>query len=155
MSNGKVISTPVAKAVPFDNSTNGFTANETQTAIEEGTQNAANASRGPTICGFDGSASTGRWLEFFSNNPSNNNPFVLAEPAQLIALSVSASANSTGTVTVYKNGVSVQTISLTANRKNRVKDLAINFTDLDEISAQVTSGSITRPTLFLFIRTLP
>lgn len=146
---------PVASEVYFDNSTNGFTSQESQAAIEEAKQAAANASRGPTICGFDGTASVGRWLEFFSNNPSNNNPFILAEPAQLIAVSLSASANSTGTVTIYKNGVAVQTISLSASRVSRVKGLAINFTDLDGISAQVTSGSITRPVLFVFIRTLP
>lgn len=146
---------PVASEVPYDNSSSGLTADDTQGAIDEAYASAANASRGPTICGFDGTASSGRYLEFYANNPSNNNPFVVAEPVQLIALSISASSNSTGTVTVYKNGVSVTTLSLSAARTNRVKNLAINYTDLDEISASVTSGSISRPTLFLFLKTLP
>jgi hypothetical protein len=145
---------PVAGQVPFDNSTNGFTSENAQGAIEEASVLGGLASRGPTTCGFDGTGSSGRWLEFFSNNPSNNSPFIVAEPCQLIAVSLSASSNSTGTITIYKNGVSTQTITLTASRKNRVSSLAINFTDLDEISAQVTSGSIARPTLYMFIRTL-
>lgn len=145
---------PVAGQVPFDNDTNGFTSDNTQEAIEEAASLGGLASRGPTTCGFDGGGSTGRWLEFFTNNPSNNSPFIIAEPCQLIAVSVSSSSNSTGTITIYKNGSSVQTISLSASKKNRVNGLLINFTDLDEISAQVTSGSISRPTLFMFIRTL-
>lgn len=146
--------TPVADEIPFDNSTNGFTSDRTQPAIEEAKQLGAHASRGPTVCGFDGTASTGRWLEFFSNNPSNNNPFILAEPAQLIAVSISAAANSTGTATIFKNGISIQTISLSASRKQRISNLTQLFTDLDELSVEITSGSISRPTVFMFIRTL-
>lgn len=146
---------PVSKSVPFDNTTNGFVSTEAQSAIEEAKSVAASASRGPTTCGFDGNAGTGRWLEFYSNNPSNNNPFIVAEPAEIVSLSVSAAANSTGTVTIFRNGVSLQTISLSANRKARVKSLAHALTDLDELSVQITSGSISRPVVYLFIRTLP
>ena len=157
MSSNKHISiSPVSRSVPFDNTSNGFTATEVQSAIEEAYQAAANASRGPTIAGFDGTASTGRWLEFYANNPSDSNPFVLAEPAQLIALSiVTSAASATGTATIYKNGVSLQTISLAAQKKNAVNGLTHNFTTLDEISVQITSGSISRPNVYLFIRTLP
>lgn len=153
---GKKQKIQVSEETPFDNSTNGFTANEVQSAIEEAYQLGANASRGPTICGFDGTASSGRWLEFFANNPSNNSPFILAEDAELIALSVvTASGSSTGTVTIYKNGVSLTTISLTAQKKNAINGLTLSLLELDEISAQVTSGSISRPNLYMFIRTLP
>lgn len=150
----KPLITNVAKSIPFDNSTNGFTAQEAQGAIEESKAAAAATSRGPTVCGFDGTASTGRWLEFFSNNPSNNNPFIIAEPNQLIAISISASSNSTGTITIFKNGIALTTISLTASRKNSVNGLSFNLTSLDELSLRVTSGSIARPTVFMFIRTL-
>ncbi len=154
MSGPKISTTPVAKSVPFDNSTNGFTSKESQSAIEEAKQLASEVSRGPIICGFDGNGSTGRWLEFFSNNPSNNNPFIIAEPNQLIAISISASSNSTGTITIFKNGIALTTISLTASRKNSVNGLSFNLTSLDELSLRVTSGSIARPTVFMFIRTL-
>lgn len=146
----------VAESVPFDNDTNGFTSEDVQTAIEEAYALGANASRGPTICGFDGSASTGRWLEFYSNNPSNNSPFIIAEPSELIALSiVTANASATGTATIFKNGVALQTISLTAQKKNAVNGLAHLFATLDEISVQITAGSVSRPVVYIFIRTLP
>lgn len=147
---------PVSKSTPFDNSTNGFTAENAQTAIEEAYLTAANASRGPTIAAFDGNGSSGRWLEFYSNNPSNNNPFIIAENSQLIAVSiVTSAASATGTVTIYKNGVSVQTISLAAQKKNSINGLTTLLADLDELSVQVTSGSISRPQVYMFIRTLP
>lgn len=146
---------PVSRSIPFDNTTNGFTSTEAQSAIEEAKNTASDASRGPTLCGFDGNAATGRWLEFYANNPSNGNPFIIAEPVELVAVSVSASTNSTGVITIFKNGVSLQTISLSASRKNRIKGLLHSLTDLDELSVQVTSGSITKPVLYMFIRTLP
>jgi hypothetical protein len=43
---------------------------------------------------------------------------------------------------------------LSASRKNAISGLLIGFAPLDEISVQVTSGSITRPTVFMFIRTV-
>lgn len=151
-----ILATPVSRQIPFDNTSNGFTSTNAQSAIEEAKTTAANASRGPTICGFDGTAGTGRWLEFYSNNPSDANPFIIAEPAQLIALSlVTSSASTTGTVTVFKNGVALQTISLAAQKKNAISGLSHNLAVLDEISVRVTAGSISRPNVYLFIRTLP
>lgn len=152
---GPVSKSPVAISVPFDNSTNGFTASESQSAIEEAKTSGANASRGTTTCGLDTNASATRYLEFVTNNPSNNNPLIIPENSQLIAISISASANSTGTVTVFKNTVSVTTISLTAARKATSAGLTIAFSALDELSLAVTSGTINRPCVFLNIRTTP
>lgn len=132
----------------------GVTADEVQTALEQIYNLAKNASRGAIGCGFDGSASSGRWLEFFANNPSNNSPFVVPEPSILRAISASSTANSTCVITVFKNGVSVATLTFTAAQVARDKTLNISLTDLDEISIQVTSGSISRPTFFMFVQTL-
>lgn len=111
------------------------------------------SSRGGYICGFDGKATVGRWLEFYANNPSDQNPAVVAEPGRIRALSLSASANSTGTVTVFINGVAVETISLTASKTARKKTLNHGVTDLDLVSLQVTSGSISRPMVIVYIQT--
>lgn len=156
MRKSKVHVSPVAKSIPFDNDTNDFVSDDAQDAIEEARDVASSASRGPTVCGFDGNANVGRWLEFYSNNPSNNNPFIVAEASELVAVSiVTSSSSTTGTVTIYLNSSPIQTISLAAQKKNSIKGLAHLFTDLDELSVQVTSGSIQRPNIFMFIRTLP
>jgi hypothetical protein len=132
----------------------GVTADEVQTALEQIYNLAKNASRGAIGCGFDGNASTGRWLEFFANNPSNDSPFVVPEPGILRAISASSTSNATCVITVFKNGVSVATLSFSAAQAARDKTLNVSVTDLDEISVQVTSGSISRPTFFMFVQTL-
>lgn len=143
----------VASSVPISTIA-GVTADEVQTALEQIYNLAKNASRGAIGCGFDGTASTGRWLEFFANNPSNNSPFVVPEPSILRAISASSTSNATCVITVFKNGVSVATLNFSASQVARDKTLNISVTDLDEISIQVTSGSISRPTFFMFIQTL-
>lgn len=150
---GKVKISPVAGAIPISPIV-GVTAVEVQAALEEIYNLAKNASRGAIGCGFDGSASTGRWLEFFANNPSDNSPFVVPEPSILRAISASSTSNATCVITVFKNGVSVATLTFTAAQVARNKTLSVSLTDLDEISIQVTSGSISRPTFFMFIQTL-
>lgn len=135
----------------------GIVSTDTQSAIEEvksSASTAANASRGAVSCGFDGSASSGRYLEFFSNNPSNGSPYVIPEPGIIRAISASASSSSTGVVTLYKNAVSVATLTFTAAQSARDKTLNISVTDLDKLSVGVTSGTITRPTFFIFVQTL-
>ena len=57
---------------PFDDTTPVGTIigqTDVQNAIEYVYNLAKNASRGSTICGFDGTASVGRYLEFSANNP--------------------------------------------------------------------------------------
>jgi hypothetical protein len=156
MSSVPVYKSPVAGAVPFDNATNGFTSTETQGAIEEAFSSAADTSRGPTIAGFDGTGTSGRWLEFFQNNPSNNSPFIVAENSQLVAISiVTASATATGNFRVFKNGVLLQDLALTAQKKNAISGLSHSLPTLSEISVQITSGSISRPQIYLSIKVLP
>lgn len=145
----------VASSIFFDNATNGFTSDNVQSAIEEAYGDAANVSRGPTIAGFDGTGSSGRWLEFFQNNPSNTNPFILAEHAELVAISVvTSAATATGNFRIFKNGVALQNIALTAQKKNAVSGLSHDLPSLTELSVQITSGSVARPQIYLFIRTL-
>jgi len=144
----------VARSTPFDNSTNGFVSVETQSAIEEAKTTAANASRGFVSCGFDGNASSGRWLEFATNIASNLTPFIVPEPGVIRAISLGTNGNSTCTVTLFKNGIAITTLSTSASSANRNKTLNLSVTDLDKLSVQVTSGSCNRPMFYIFIQTL-
>jgi hypothetical protein len=56
--------------VEFDNATNGFVSDDVQTAIEEIKQYIVSKGRFSVTAGFDGNASTGRWLEFITNTAS-------------------------------------------------------------------------------------
>ncbi len=67
-------STQVASSTPFDNSTNGITATNTQTAIEEVNNKIINTSKAFTFAQYNGSAGAGRYLEFFSGIDSSVAP---------------------------------------------------------------------------------
>ena len=54
--------TPVAKATPFDNSTNGFTSTDVQAAIEELKNNATNSASPGFTYGRSGNLPSSTWL---------------------------------------------------------------------------------------------
>lgn len=99
-----VAQSQVAKSEPFDNSTNGFTATNTQEAIEE----ARNTATGLLVYAVsiirNGSMSNGDWLgkgELLSNTPS----YVAPRNLQFIGLSWgNASPNVDFDLEFYKNG---------------------------------------------------
>ena len=55
----------------------------------------------------------------------------------------------TFTITIYKNGSSVATISMAAEDEKMVQGLSVEFIAGDELSAEVTSGSVKDPVLEL------
>lgn len=68
----KHYASPVSRAVPFDNSTNGFTATEAQSAIEEAKQNAEGFPRAGIRSCYNSSVSANSWLgpsELLPNTP--------------------------------------------------------------------------------------
>jgi hypothetical protein len=133
---------------------NGFTSKTTQEAIEESKSSAVSKIRYMASCGFDGNASTGRYLEYNSNVDCKKAGFIIAQPSILRELSLSVESSATVTFTVYKwNGsveTSIATISLSSVRKNVVTGLNVPLISLDEIRIKCTSGSCSRPILFQF-----
>lgn len=95
--------------------------------------------------GFDGNASTGRWLESLTNIASNTTAHTIAGSKAIRALSVASSASATFTVTLFKNGSAIETISCSAQVRNSKLNLNITLVNLDYLSARVTSGSCSRP----------
>lgn len=109
------------------------------------------SSRGAIVCSHDGTASAGRWLSF-GGNPSNTSPYIQPEPGSLRAVSLSTQGASTVTIVLYKNGVSVATFNLVGSAALIDNTLSIPLDPSDTLSAQVTSGSAIRPSLFLFVQ---
>jgi hypothetical protein len=64
MKKGIFQTTEVAKSVPFDNSINGFTATDTQTAIEEAKQNSEGFPRAGLTLTANGTVTTGSWITY-------------------------------------------------------------------------------------------
>jgi len=145
--------TQTANVTPFDNSTNGFTSTDVQAAIEEARNNAQSKARYAISGGFDGNASVGRYLEFNSNVDSNQSGYVNANASWLKEISCVCSTSSTITFTIAKvGGTDLAACSLSASRKSRTTGLTVSVLSLDELSIRVTSGSCSRPIVWLFFQ---
>jgi hypothetical protein len=152
----KLLATDVAVDLTFNNLTNGWTATNVQEAIEEARNQAYGKGPYCVSCGFDGNASSGRYLEYQSNVDSNVVGFIVPKVSILTDMSLGVQANSTVTFSVYKwDGTTetlLTTISLAAARKGRVTGLSISLAVLDELRVKCTSGSCSRPIMFQLLR---
>lgn len=105
--------------------------------------------------GFDGNASTGRYLEFNSNVDSNVTGFTLPRNAVLKEISYGQSANSAVTWEVRRQTptpiTTLATVTLTSSeRKKTYTGLNINIAAEEELSVYCTAGSCSRPIIYLF-----
>lgn len=157
--------TPVALSTPFEPNRNpiwngsagpsGITSQNVQDAIEEVKSFAESTSRFVVSPGFDGTASSGRYLEFSSNVDSNLSGFVMPRAGLIKELSLAVVSNATTTIEIRKwNGVTetvLTSISLAAQRKNKVTGLNVVLAADDELRVRVLSGSSSRPVMFIFL----
>jgi hypothetical protein len=139
--------------VSFDNATNGFTSTEVQSAIEEAKNTALGKARFVVSAGFDGNASTGRYLEFNSNVDSNQSGYINANNAWIKEISCVCEGSSTITFKVAKVGGSdIATCQISSARKAITTGLTVSVSSLDELTVRVTAGSCAKPILWLFFQ---
>jgi hypothetical protein len=156
---------PVALSVPFqpnrnpdvNGGTSPIASSDTQNAIEEAYYDAIayadTVSRFSACCAFDGNGSSGRWLAWMQNNPSDANPMVMPRSGVITELSFSTNGTSTTTITLFKNAVTTgQTIATVAQATKTATGLSVAFAAGDRIAFQVTAGSSSRPSIFMFAR---
>lgn len=138
----KVFTTPVAKSVPFDNTSNGFTASEVQAAIEE-----IGASASPGFSwGRSASIGAGTWLLNESVPSNTTGRYVSISSPKITQIFTSNEDISTYTITIYEHeGNSVNltpltTLDVTASRGNSAS-VDITITQGRQLAVRVTSGS--------------
>lgn len=147
----KVYMTPVDKAIPFDPTGTSLVSENVRDAIIETLLNAG-SSRFAVIFGYNGNASSTRYLEMFQSVPSSTSPFVVAEIGEIVSLSISTKNTATLTATVYVNAVAITTISLAAAASGYISGLTEFLNPGDVISAAVTSGSGQDPILSVNVK---
>lgn len=116
--------------------------------------NAAN-DRYAAICNYNGNAGVGKYLEFYPGQSSDLSPYPIPEPSFLKTIVLTAVANSTGTISVYKSTDlvnAITTISL-ANSLYAKSTLALVLNTDDKLVTKVSSGSINKPAMTIFIQT--
>ena len=146
--------TQSAVQTPFDNSTNGFTSTEVQSAIEEAKNTAPGFSnRYVTIAGYGGQGKD-HYMEFFKGLDSNNNPFLIAEASMIVAFTfINNIAIPSGTMELYVNGVLKNSLILTS-LTHIVTGLSIPLVSGDKISIHQAGGSTQNPMCMTSIKTV-
>lgn len=100
---------PTADSIPFDNDTNGFTADNVQDAIEESENSAiGNLLEFPFVSSGN---TANKWLGYSNSAaPSNEIPLILPQAAELKGITFSNRDNDVDIdVEIYKNGTLVYT----------------------------------------------
>lgn len=149
-----------AWGTPFDPSdpdaiAAGIVSNTVQKAIIEVYNEAhGSSSRFNLFFGFDGTATTTRWLEQSKAIPSNNSPYIVAENSIIKTLSVSVDAITTATLGLYKNGVLLTSISLSGQKIKTIAGLNFSLIAGDQLSAKPTAGSFSKPAFNIGIQVL-
>lgn len=106
------------------------------------------------ICGYGASAGAGRFLDFISGNSSDVSPFVAIVPVTVVGMSMGGVGNSTCTISLFKNGDFVNSIaqlSTSGNNNQYTNTLNVPISQGDLISVQVTSGSINKPFVAIYL----
>lgn len=130
----------------------GYLADNVQEAIVE-TISKSGAARRPFGFYYDANANTGRWLEVSKGVASNTSPHVVAQNGTLRNIALAVSGTTTATITIYKNGVALDTIALNASATAVKSNLNYAVLAGDTLSAQVTAGTCTEPNLSVEVQT--
>jgi len=134
----------VASSTPYDPTGTNFTSTNIQEVISE-IVDSAGSSRYSIDFSYNGNAVATKYLQLFLANPSDGTPYITPETGTIKSMAIATPTNTTATVTVYKNGSSIDTITLTGASSNYKSGLNIPVAPGDKISAAVTSGSIQNP----------
>jgi hypothetical protein len=104
-------------------------------------------------CGFSGIADIGRSLEIVANNPTITTPFIVTEAANITSMAVYNGLGSTsGTISLYLNGVSALSIDLTSSQKNVLPGLSIPLVAGDQLFWKVAAGSFSKVNVYTLIQ---
>jgi len=143
--------TKVAEQIPFDNDTNGFTAEDVQAAIEEAKNTAAPGASPAFSLGRSGNTPPGSWLLRVGGPPSNKTGIpIRAGSPKIIGISVGNEDVNTFDVEVYEhegdeiNLTLLTTVSVVAARTGTFS-VNVSCTQGRQLAAKITSGSAKNP----------
>lgn len=127
--------TDVAESIPFDNSSNGYAADNVQDAIEEA-QGAISGKLADFLFHTSGNTSN-KWLGLGSGStPSNTLPLIIPQDGQLLWLTFSNEDNNVDIdVEIYVNGTIIQTWEVRNKRTGWKTDFVpMNVSQGDRVS---------------------
>lgn len=151
---GSVVVLPHAESVPFDNSTNGFTSDRTQPAIEEARNVAMSKSRFQVTCGRNGGATPNAFLQFFQGSDSDQAPYVFVDDVIVEGVSIINNTSTTVVVNLLKNGSLWFSVNLASQTQRLHYPVSQTAAPGDRLSMQIASGSGNRLMVYPHFRVL-
>lgn len=106
---------------------------------------------------YGGNANTGRYMEIVPSIASNEAPYLLVSNAAIVALSLGATALSTGVVGIFKSTDLVNpitTLSLSNTLSNTAVGLFVQLSVGDKLVVQVTTGTILKPYMVIYVASI-
>ena len=100
-----------------------------------------------------GGTSGNKWLDYTASDSSDDAPYIVIDSGFIKGLALGSTSASTGTVTLYVNAVATVTISL-SNDTQHVDLVDIEVQALDEISWKITGGTLSKPYLTTYLKTI-
>lgn len=140
---------PIAEAVPFDNDTNGFIADDVQAAIEEIANNVATTASPGFTWGKGGNVSANAWLlnDSVPSNKAGRRVFV--SDATLEAVFVSSEEIDTFDIEVYEHDGTtytlITTVNIVAQRGAEFIIASLPLTTGKELALKIVNGSAKNP----------
>lgn len=132
-----VRATPVAKAVPFDNTSTTFTSTDVNDAIIEAKSIAVNLPRYAVVTTFNGTVSNNQWLGYDNLLPGDTVPIIVPIAGVLKELTFSnANSGVSGNLEVYKNGTAAGNIVATlsvSSEQSKIFTPIITFAEGDAL----------------------
>jgi hypothetical protein len=107
------------------------------------------------ICAYNGNAGTGKYLDFYAGQSSDTSPFPIPEISYVRTITLTAVSPATGTVSFYEvSDLATPLFSISLSNSIYTKvNLAYQILTDWKLVAKVSSGSINKPAITLFIQT--
>lgn len=106
------------------------------------------------FCYYGASAGVGRYLTIYPGTSSDEAPYIVVSPLAIVAMTLGASAISTGTIGIFITSDLVNpiaTVSLNNESSKIIRDVFYQLSSGVSIAIMVTSGSILKPYLTLYL----
>jgi hypothetical protein len=136
-----VKNTQVAKSLPFDNGSNGFVSNDTQSAIEETKQYNEGFPRSGIVLTANGTVNTGNWITYTELLANPRIVFPVGIRLKEMTFNNSNTSLRALNFTIYKNGQAagniVSTITPTAGQRTAGYGFYVWPSNIDFIAGDV------------------
>jgi hypothetical protein len=137
----KHVVTPIAETVPFDNATNGFVADEVQSAIEETKSYNEGFPRSGVVLTANGTVSTGNWITYTELLANPRIVFPVGIRLKEMTFNNSNTSLRALNFTIYKNGQDagniVHVITPTAGQRTAGYGYYVWPSDIDFVAGDI------------------